>query len=301
MCPVDTQRAGDVMILVVGATGSVGRMIVQQLLARGKSVRILVRPNSEYQSLVALGAQPVIGDLKDRASLDRACDGQSTVITTANSAQRGGQDNVENVDLNGNRNLIDAAKAAGVKHFIFMSAQGADPNSPVPFVQAKANTEDYLRQSGMNYTILRPNIFMGVWFGVIIGLAMQNGQPVTMVGHGDKKHTFIAEPDVAAFAVAAVDNPAALNHTLILGGPQAVSWLDIVAAAGRVIGRDLEIRRIPPTEPIPFLPEEAGHTISGLMAFTDTYESPLDMTETVATYGVRLTSAEEFLRHMFSA
>ena len=289
------------MILVVGATGSVGSMIVQQLLARGKSVRILVRPNSEYQSLVALGAQPVFGDLKDRASLDRACEGQSTVITTANSAQRGGEDNVENVDLNGNHNLIDAAKAAGVKHFIFVSVLGADPNSPVPFVQAKAKTEDYLRQSGMNYTILQPNIFMGVWFGVIIGLALQNGQPVTLVGNGDKKHTFIAEPDVAAFAVAAVDNPAARNQTLPLGGPEAVTWLDVVAAAGRVVGRDLEIRRIPPTEPIPFIPEQAGRTMSGLMAFTDSYESPMDMTEAAAAYGVRFTSAEEFLRHMFSA
>lgn len=289
------------MILVVGATGSVGRMIVQQLLARGKSVRILVRPHSEYQSLVALGAQPVIGDLKDRASLDRACEGQSTVITTANSAQRGGEDNVENVDLNGNRNLIDAAKAAGVRHFIFLSAQGVDPNSPVPFVQAKAHTESHLRQSGMNYTILRPNIFMGVWFGVIIGLALQNNQPATLIGSGDKKHTFIAEPDVAAFAVAAVDNPAAINQILILGGPEAVSWNEIFTTAGRVLGRDLEVRRIAPTEPIPFVPQDAGYTMGGLMAYLDTYESPVEMAGMSEQYGVPLTSVEQFMRAMFAA
>jgi NADH dehydrogenase len=288
------------MILVVGATGSVGGMIVQQLLARGKSVRILVRANSEYQNLVALGAQPVIGDLKDRASLDHACTGITTVITTANSAQRAGEDNVENVDLKGNRNFIDASKAAGVKHFIFVSAQGADPNSPVPFVQAKALTENYLRESGMNYTILRPNIFMGVWFGVIIGLALQNGQPASLVGSGNKKHTFIAEPDVAAFAVAAVDNPAAINQTLIVGGPDALSWNDIFAAAGRVIGRELEVRHIAPTVPIPFVPHEAGYTMSGLMAYLDSYESPQDMTEISKLYGIRLTSAEEFLRYMLA-
>lgn len=289
------------MILMVGATGSVGGMIVQQLLMHGKSVRMLVRPNSEYQYLVALGAQPVSGDLKDRASLHRACKGITTIITTANSAQRGGEDNVQNVDLKGNRDLIDAAKAAGVKHFIFVSVQGADPNSPVPFIQAKVSTENHLRESGMNYTILRPNIFMGVWFGVIIGLALQNGQPITLVGSGEKKHTFIAEPDVAAFAVAAVDNPAAINRTLTLGGPEAISWNDIFAAAGRVLGRELGVRRIPPTEPIPFIPPEAGHTMSGLMAFTDLYESPLDMTETSELYGVCLTPAEEFMRYMFSA
>lgn len=288
------------MILVVGATGSVGGMIVQQLLARGKSVRILVRAHSAHESLVASGAEAVVGDLKDRASLDRACTGVTTVITTANSAQRGGEDNVENVDLKGNRNLIDAAKAAGVKHFIFMSAQGADLNSPVPFMQAKGLTEQHLRESGMQYTILRPNIFMGVWFGVIIGLALQNGQPVTLVGSGDKRHTFIAEHDVAAFAVAAVDNPAALNQTLTFGGPEAISWNDIFKTAGNVLGRPLEIRRIAPTEPIPFVPQESAYTMSGLMAFLDSYESPVDMTEMTKTYGVRLTSAEEFLRFMLT-
>lgn len=288
------------MILVVGATGSVGGMIVQRLLANGKSVRILVRAHSEHESRVAAGAEVVIGDLKDRASLDRACTGVTTVITTANSAQRGGEDNVENVDLKGNRNLIDAAKAAGVKHFIFMSAPGADPNSPVPFIQAKGLTEQHLRESGMQYTILRPNIFMGVWFGVIIGLALQNGRPVTLVGSGDKRHTFIAEPDVAAFAVAAVDNPAAVNQTLTFGGPEAISWNDIFKTAGHVLGRQLEIRRIPPTEPIPFIPQESGYTMTGLMAFLDTYESPMDMTELTKTYGVRLTSAEEFLRFMLN-
>ncbi len=289
------------MILVVGATGSLGGLITQQLLAKGQSVRILVRPSSNYQPLVDMGAQTVIGDLKDRTSLDKACEGIDTVITTANSAQRGGEDNVENVDLNGNRSLIDAAKAAGVKHFIFTSVLGMELNSPVPFIQAKAKTEQHLRESGMNYTILAPNIFMGVWLGVIIGLAVQNGQPVTLVGSGEKKHTFVAEPDVAAFAAAAVDNPAAINQYIAIGGPEAVSWLEIVNIAGRVLGRELEIKRIAPTEPIPFVPVNAGITMSGLMAFSDTYETPIDMTETSKTYGIHLTTAEELLSGMFSA
>lgn len=288
------------MILVAGATGSVGRMIVQQLLARGKPVRILVRPTSDYQALVEAGAEPAIGDLKDRSSLDRACAGVSTVITTANAVQRGGDDTVESVDLNGNHSLIDAAKAAGVGHFIFVSAQGGDINHPVPLMQAKARTEAHLRDSGMQYTILQPNIFMGVWFGVVIGLAVQNNQPVTLVGAGDKRHTFIAESDVAAFAVAAVDNPAAINQTLVLGGPEAISWQDAVATAGRVLGRDPGIRRIPPTDPLPFVPPQAGHAMAGLMAFTDTYETPIDMTGLAETYDVRLTTPELFLRGMFS-
>src|SRR4051812_1503145 len=97
------------MILVVGSTGMLGGRIARRLLEQGRDVRILVRPTSDHARLVAAGAKPVIGDLKDPASVRRAVDGVDTVITTANSAQRGGEDNVENVDLHGNAALIDAA------------------------------------------------------------------------------------------------------------------------------------------------------------------------------------------------
>lgn len=81
------------MILVAGATGKLGGIITLRLLAEGRPLRILVRENSNYQALVEDGAQPVFGDLKDRGSLDKACQGINTVITTASSALRGGADN----------------------------------------------------------------------------------------------------------------------------------------------------------------------------------------------------------------
>src|SRR5512139_885326 len=145
------------MILVVGATGRLGGTIARRLLEQGKGVRILVRHNSPSEelakqglatsalSLIEAGAQPVYGDLKDRASLDPACAGIETVITTANSVLRGGEDNLQTVDVQGNRNLIDAARAAGVQQFIFTSALGADANHPFPLFQAKGVTDAYLR------------------------------------------------------------------------------------------------------------------------------------------------------------
>jgi len=134
------------MILVVGATGIVGGMVTRRLLEQGKEVRILVRANSPSEqlaqegratsaaSLIGAGAQPVYGDLRDRASLDAALEGLETVISTANSAGRGGEDNPQSVDLEGNRKLIEAAREAGVGHFIFVSLLGADSNHPSPFV-----------------------------------------------------------------------------------------------------------------------------------------------------------------------
>ena len=141
------------MILVAGATGRLGGIITQTLLGQGKDVRILVRHNSPSeamaaqgmatpaQTLIDAGAQPIYGDLKDRASLDRAVPGVNTVITTANSVLRGGEDTVETVDLQGNLNLVAAAQVAGVRHFIFTSVLGADSTSTIPLIRYKAEVE----------------------------------------------------------------------------------------------------------------------------------------------------------------
>ncbi len=285
------------MILVVGATGNLGGAITRMLLAQGKTVRILARAPSNYQSLVDAGADPILGDLKDRASLDPACTGITTVITTANSAQRGGEDNVENVDLKGNRNLIDAAKQAGVKHFIFISALIADPNSPVPFAAAKGKTEEYLVASGIPYTILAPDAFMEVWLAMVVGMPIMNGQPVTVVAGGNHRHSFISAADVAAFAVAAVDNPQAINQRLVLGGPEPLSFRDAAGIYERVLNCKATVRSVNPGEPVPGLPESMLTMVVGFEMF----DSPVDMAETARTFGVQLTPFEQVIRRMASA
>jgi uncharacterized protein YbjT (DUF2867 family) len=280
------------MILVVGATGNLGGAVTRMLLAEGQPVRILARSQSNYQPLADAGAQVVLGDLKQRGALDPACEGVDTLITTANSAARGGEDNPQTVDLEGNRNLIDAAKAAGVKQFIFVSVLGADPNSPVPFIQTKGKTEDTLRESGIPYTVLAPNGYMEVMVAMVVGMPAMMGQPVTIVGGGRRKHSFISAGDVAAFILAAIGNPAAINQKLLLGGPQPLSFRDAVAIYERVLGHQIQVRSVAPGEPVPGLPETMAQVLAGL----DTYDSPLDMTETARTFGIQLTPLEEVAR-----
>lgn len=296
------------MILVVGATGILGGKITQRLLNQGKEVRILVRHNSPAeqmalqrmatapQSLIDSGAQPVYGDLKERASLDAACDGIETVITTANSAMRGGEDSVDTVDRAGNRNLIAAAKAAGVKQFIFTSFLGASPNNPVPLFQAKAETEAALSESGMPYTILAPNFFLESWVGMVVGIPLQTRRPVTLVGEGQRLHSLISVEDVADFAVAAIGHPAAVNQKLILGGPEPVSWRGIVDTFGEVLGQQLPVQFISPGEPIPGLPE----LVPPVLAAMETYDSPIPMEKTTHTFGVAQTQLVTFVRRMLS-
>jgi NADH dehydrogenase len=282
------------MILVVGATGALGGMISRDLLSRGEAVRVLVRPGSEYGPLLELGAQPVMGDLKDPDSLRRACVGVTTVITTANSAARSGSDTTDAVDRRGNRALIDAAREAGAERFLFVSALGATEESPVDFFRAKGETERHLRASGMTWTILQPNLFMEVWVAMLVGMPLQQGEPVTLVGRGDHRHALVSMHDVAAFAVAALSHEAARNATIVIGGPQAYSWTEVVRLAESVLGRSIEIRHVPPGAPLPGLPPIAAD----LAAALETYETVIDMSAAVATYDVRLTTIEEFLQRM---
>jgi NADH dehydrogenase len=280
------------MKLVVGATGQLGGLIAHRLLKQGTDVRVLVRPGSASQPLVDAGALPVFGDLKDPASLDAAVQGVDVVITTANAAAGSGADNPETVDLAGNRDLIDAARAAGVGQLIFTSALGCSPDSPAPFMRAKGLSEHHLRASGLPFTILAPDFFMEVWIGAIVDLALAEGRPVPLVGEGRRKHSPVSMMDVAAFAVAAIGHPAAANRYLAIGGPQALSWREIVAIYEHVLGRAIPIQTLAPGELVPGLPSMA----SGFMAAMDTYDSPLDMAETANTFGVELTSVETLAR-----
>ena len=292
------------MILVVGATGKVGGDITLRLLAQGKPVRVLLRPNSPAENmaaqgmavspkdLLAAGAEPVYGDLKDRASLDAAAAGVETVISTANSAMRGGDDNPATVDLQGNANLIDAAKAAGVNHFIFISILGYDPNSPNPFFAAKSKTEEYLVNSGMRYTILAPEAFAEVWLGLAIGAPLANNAPITLIAPATHRHTFVSARDVAAYAVAAVEHPSARDKRIPVAGPEALSWQDLAAKASGILGRPLQVNLVQPGEPVPFLPPG----VDQIMIHQEQYESIIDMERLSETFGVPPTPVEDVMR-----
>ncbi len=292
------------MILVAGATGTLGGRIVRQLLAQGKDVRILVRdpsPSAEMvamgmatsaDALVAAGARLVTGDLTDRASLDAACADVDTVITTVTATKRDGD--LETADLNGTLNLFDAAAAAGVDHFIYTSAFGSMLNHPVPLFHIKAACEKALEESGMTWTVLRPNYFPEVWAGMVFGIPLQAGQPVRLVGKGDHKHAFASEADVAAFAVAAVDNPVARNLRLDIGGP-SYSWTELAKMAGDAMGQPLPVEYLPPGSDVPLL----DPMVSGLLNAMETYEDAIDMGDAPAEFGVELTPLPAVMQRMF--
>ncbi len=281
------------MILVVGATGYLGGKITRRLLDQNQNVRMLVRPDADYTELEEAGCEPSIGDIKYPESFGPAFNGVEIVITTASASDPTDYDTYDNIDLAGNRNLIDAAKEAGVRQFIFVSALGADIAHINPYFRAKGQTEAYLRVSGLPYTILASTLFLEPWLKRFVEDPLRAGQPVIMIGDGSHRHSFIAAPDAAAFATAVIDHPAAMNKTVAIGGPEALSWSNVISRTEDVLGQLLTVQSFIPGETLPGLSPE----LSRMAVNFEAYEYVLDMEETAQQYGIELTPLIDVLRH----
>lgn len=297
------------MILVVGATGLLGGIITRELLDQGKEVRILVRENSPSgelakqglatpaQALIDAGASPVFGDLKEPDSLVPALVDVDKVITTVTTVLRGGEDNLESVDLMGTLALIDTAKAAGVKHFTYISAQNADPGSPVRLLQIKGLCEEHLKEKGFDYTIIRPGFFIEIWIGTVVGAPLQAEKPVTLVGEGKRKYDFVSMTDIANYAVVSIDHPAAVNQTIYVAGSEVYSWTEAAQAVGKIIGQELPINYVVPGEPLPLIDPGMAQLMTGMEMAPD---AVVDMRPTAAIYGIDPTPLDVALKKMFT-
>ena len=234
------------MNLIVGATGLLGNQICTLLADRGKPVRALVRVTSNPDKVTHLrniGAEIVHGDLKVPQSLADACRGVDAVISTASSTMsRQEGDSIESVDRQGQLSLIDAAEAAGVKHFVLISFP--DAGIDFPLQSAKRAGEERLRRSRMTHTILQPTFFMEVWLSPALGFDAANGT-AQIYGDGHNKISWISFQDVARFAVAALDNARATNVTVKLGGPEALSPLDVVHAVEKSTSKSMTVQHVP--------------------------------------------------------
>ena len=218
-------------ILLVGATGLLGPEICRHLISAGGQVRALIRRTADAvkrSELVGLGVELVDGDLKEPASLARACAEVQAVISTASSTlSRQAGDSIESVDEHGQLSLVDAARQAGVEHFVFVSFR-ENLRIQFPLTRAKRAVEQALKTSGMAYTILQPSYFMEVWLTPALGFDVANGA-VRIYGDGSRPISWISYRDVARVAAAAVRERSARNMVLELGGPQPLSPRGVVA------------------------------------------------------------------------
>ena len=190
-----------------------------------------------------MGAETVLGDLRDPASLLAACRGVDTVITTANTIlhQQPG-DSIPVTDQQGQVDLVKAAKEAGVRHFILVSIP--KDMEPSPLTTGKRTVEKAMQASGMTYTILGGGVFMEVWLSPPLGFDYPNFK-ATIYGDGHSQIRYIALGDVARCVVESLDNPAARNAFIEIGHPQTHSLLEVVHTFEKVGGKPFELQFVP--------------------------------------------------------
>jgi uncharacterized protein YbjT (DUF2867 family) len=289
-------------VLVTGGTGFVGPKIVHALRAEDRPTRVLVRKPERQTQLQAWGCELAQGDMTDAASLRRAVEGCETVIHLVALPPFADPQVTERVMEQGTRDLVSAAKEAGGKRFVLMSALGTNERSKdiSAYYHAKWEEEQTVKRSGIDHTIFRPSFIFGRDGGLLPELIrLVRWSPVTPVV-GTKKLQPIWVEDVAAYFAKSLSLPATVNQTFGLGGPDVVTFSELHSRIRRTLGK----RRLAFQIPTRML--KAGANVGqvlppfrgarGAAAMHDFEDNTTDIAPAVETFGVKPISLDEQLR-----
>jgi len=230
-------------VLVVGATGTLGRQIARQALDAGHQVRCMVRSPRKAAFLQEWGCELTRGDLLEPDSLDYALEGQEAVIDAA-TARATDPGSAYAIDWSGKQNLFAACTRADVKRVVFVSLLNAARHRDVPLMDIKACTEEWLQASDLDYTILQGAAFMQ---GLISQFAIPvlEGQTVWVSGT-PTPIAYMNTQDMARFAVQALVRPETVRGSFPVVGPRAWTTGEITQLCERFTGKDARVFRVPP-------------------------------------------------------
>ncbi|MCP6759144.1 MAG: SDR family oxidoreductase [Fischerella sp. CENA71] len=295
-------------LLIVGATGTLGRQVARRAIDEGYKVRCLVRSAKKAAFLKEWGAELVPGDLCYPQTLKAALEGVTAVIDAATSRPTDSL-SIKQVDWEGKVSLIQACLAAGIERFIFFSILDADKYPEVPLMEIKRCTEIYLAESGLKYTTLQLAGFMQGLIGQY-GIPILENQPVWVTGKSSPI-AYMDTQDIAKFAVRALSVPETEKRAFPVVGTRAWSAEEIISLCERLSGREARVTRMPINllrtvrKILRFF--QWGWNVGDRLAFTEVLASgkPLNasMDETYQVFGFDskdTTTLESYLQEYFN-
>lgn len=219
------------MILVTGASGFIGSHLVKRLVIEEKlRCRCLVRKDSKRADFLrGMDLELACGDANDHASLNEAMKGIESVIHLAAVIKQQGGQTYQSVNYQGTRNVVEAAKASGVKKIVYLSGLGAGPDKSYPFLYSKWLAEEEVRNSGIPYTILQSSVIFGEGdeFTNKLRDIIKKNYFVPIIGNGQAKIQMIYVEDVVSCLKMALDEKYN-GKTIQVGGPEQVIYEEIV-------------------------------------------------------------------------
>jgi uncharacterized protein YbjT (DUF2867 family) len=231
----------DKTVLVTGATGRQGGAVLRHLRGKGWKLRALTRnpKSAAAQELAKSGVELVQGDLEDPASLERAARGVYGVFSVQDFWAVGAKREVQQ-----GKNLADAAKKAGVQHFVYSSVGGAERNTGIDHWESKWEIEKHIRQLGLPATMLRPVAFMENYYIDQVEIGILKGKLLDPI-RGDKPYQTIASDDIGAFAALAFERPQEfIGLELEIAGSELTN-VEAAEVFSRVLGKPVKFRKLP--------------------------------------------------------
>src|ERR1017187_7510774 len=228
-------------VLVTGATGQQGGAVAQQLLKQPSfAVRALTRDPAKpaARALAQSGAEVIRGDLDDPSSLEHALEGVYGVFSVQNFMEAG-----YDGEIRQGKRIADAAKAAGVQHFVYSSVVSADRHTGLPHFESKWQIEMHIGESGLSHTILRPAFFMQNWYNYMREPILNGTLPLPLNPQTPLQQ--VSVDDIGAFAALAFQNPSRWHGRTIEWAGEELTMLRVAELLTRTVGRPVRYVQVP--------------------------------------------------------
>ena len=254
------------MILITGATGKTGSAAVQELSNRNIPFRVLIRNEDKQNQITDIGGEVVIGAIEDDAALNQAMEGvQKALVLLPNSEQQ----------LFLEKKVVDAALEANVQHIVKMSSMEAVPEATSPIPKLHMQSENYIKNSGMNWTMIKPNFFMQNLLGSGKTIVEQNKFFLPM---GEGKAGMIHTKDVGTVIAKVLSEDGHEGQNYEVTGPEILSFHDVAEIFSKVLGKKVDYINVPI--------DEYKKTLSQFLTNQWYLDSVIDLFKDIAEGGI---------------